>query len=96
MDGNFLKETINTVIFLLPILGLVWKGAELAARLKTLELNVKEKTEKFCKDHSSMSVKIENERIATDTSIASIIKTLNEIQKSIVRIETKLDIEEKK
>jgi hypothetical protein len=54
---------------------------------------VEEKTKKFCTDHTTMAGKIEQERIATDTSIASIMATLNEIQKSIVRIETKLEIE---
>ena len=95
MDAEFLKETINTLVFLLPVLGLVWKGAKLTSRLETLETNVKEKTEKFCRDHSQMAEKIEQERLATDTSIASIMATLTEIQKALVRVETKLDIEDK-
>lgn len=95
MNADFIKETINTVVFLLPVLGLVWKGAKLTARLETLENNVKEKTEKLSKDLALMSEKIEQERLATDTSISSIMVTLTEIQKALVRVETKLDIENK-
>lgn len=96
MDGQFLKDSINTVIFLLPVLGLVWKGAKLTTRFEQLEKNVQEKTEKFCRDHRNMEEKIEQERLATDSSIATIMATLTEIQKALVRVETKLDIEEEK
>ena len=96
MDGQFLKDTITTVIFLLPVLTLVWKGAKMTARLETLEKDVKDKTEKFCKDHAALTEKLEQERIATDSSITAIMATLTEIQKSLVRVETKLDIEEGK
>lgn len=94
MDAEFLKETLNTIIFLLPVLGLVWKGARLTTRFEQLEKNVQEKTEKFCKDHRNMEEKIEQERLAKDTSIAAVMATLTEIQKALVRLETKLDIEE--
>ena len=96
MDGNTLKDIINTVVFLLPVLALVWKGAKMTSRLETLEKKVEEKTEKFCKDHSMMQEQIQKERAATDASIAAIMVTLTEIQKSLVRVETKLDIEEDK
>lgn len=96
MDANALKDILNTIIFLLPVLGLVWKGARLTTRFEQLEKNVEEKTEKFCRDHRSMEQKIEQERIATDSSIATIMNTLTEIQKSLVRVETKLDLEENK
>lgn len=43
---------------MLPLLTLVWKGATLASRLANLETTVKEKVEKFCKDHSEMSKKL--------------------------------------
>ena len=96
MDGQFLKDTITTVIFLLPVLTLVWKGAKMTARLEALEKDVKDKSEKFCKDHAALTEKLEQERIATDSSITAIMATLTEIQKSLVRVETKLDIEEGK
>ncbi len=94
MDANAIKDTLNTVIFLLPVLGLVWKGSRLATRFEQLEQNVKEKTEKFCRDHRNMEEKIEQERLSTDSSITAIMNTLTEIQKAIVRVETKLDLEE--
>ena len=94
MDAEFLKSLINTVIFLLPVMGLIWKGAKLTTRFETLEKNVQEKTEKFCKDHADMNKRIEQEKSDTEKNIDAIMLTLTEIQKSIVRIETKLDIEE--
>lgn len=116
MNAEILKSTIETLIFLLPVLVLVWKGAKLTGRLETLEVSVKEKTaaieqsikdktkdlednikekeEVFCKKNALLQDKLEQERIATDSSIGAIMATLTEIQKSIVRVETKLDIGE--
>jgi hypothetical protein len=94
MSADFLKDTLQTIIFLLPVLGLVWKGAKMTSEVEQLEATVKEKTEKFCKDHSEMQKRIEQEKNDNEKSIDAIMLTLTEIQKSIVRIETKLDIEE--
>lgn len=94
MSGEFLKDVLQTVIFLLPVLGLVWKVAKMVAKVEQLEATVKEKTEKFCKDHADMNKRIEQEKSDTEKNIDAIMLTLTEIQKSIVRIETKLDIEE--
>lgn len=94
MKGEFIENLISSIVYLLPVLGLVWKGAKLTSQLEHLEVNVKEKTEKFCKDHSEMKKKIEEEHNNTDKSIDSIMQTLTDIQKSIVRIETKLDMAE--
>ncbi len=96
MSGEFLKDTIQTVIFLLPVLALVWKGAKMSSKVEQLEATVKEKTEKFCKDHSDMQKRIEEERKNNDKSMDAVMLTLSEIKQSIVRIETKLDLEEKK
>lgn len=79
---------------MLPLLTLVWKGATLASRLTNLETTVKEKVEKFCKDHSEMSKKIEALDKENESELAKVTETLISIQKSIVRIETKLNIEE--
>lgn len=94
MNGELLKDILSTVIFLIPVLGLVWKGAKMAARLEHLESQVKEKTDHLNKNLSLIEEKMEQERLATDSSIATIMATLTEIQKSLVRVETKLDIEE--
>ena len=118
MNAEILKGTVDTIIFLLPVLVLVWTGAKLTGRLESLEVSLKEKTsslenyikektndieesirikeETFCKKNALLQEKLEQERIATDTSIGTIMATLTEIQKSIVRVETKLDIGEKK
>lgn len=89
-----IKDFIAPIIYMLPVLTLVWKGATLAARLSNLETTVKEKVEKFCKDHSDMSKKIEALDKENASDLAKVTETLMSIQKSIVRIETKLNIEE--
>lgn len=96
MKAEFLSDFLNTIIYLVPVLALVWKGATMAAKLKEIETNVKEKTEKFCKDHKEMQERIEEERKATDKSIDAIMATLTDIQKSLVRVETKLDVQDEK
>lgn len=96
MSGEFLEDLIKTIVFLLPVLALVWNASKMNSRIEELERDAKEKKEKFCKDLSVLEAKIEQERIATDSSISSVLATLTEIQKSIVRIETKLDITEGK
>ena len=95
MDGKDIVSVVNTVVYLLPVLVLVWKGAKLTARFEQLESTVKEKTDKFCKDHQEMKEKVEAEKNARLADNQILINSLNEISKFIVRIETKLDIEEK-
>ena len=89
-----IKDFFQPIIFMLPVFALVWKGALLTARLSNLETVVKEKVEKFCKDHSEMSQKIESLDRESESELAKVTETLVSIQKSIVRIETKLNIEE--
>lgn len=96
MNGDYLKEFIQTIVFLMPVLVLVWKGAILTARLTHLEKLVDEKITKFCSDHRDIEKKLENAEKETELSITQLLNTLNEIQKTIVRIETKIDINEKK
>lgn len=91
MNAEFIKETISTLVYLLPLVGLVWKGGKLAERFTHLEAEVKEKTGKFCKDHKDMEERIEEERKSTDMAINTLMNTLTEIQKSLVRVETKLE-----
>lgn len=96
MTGEHLEELINSVVFLLPVLILVWKGAKLTTRLETLEMVVKEKIEKFCKDHFEMERKINLMDSDNERDFKKLSDTLVEIQKAVVRIETKLDLEENK
>lgn len=91
MNAEFIKDTISTLVYLLPLVALVWKGGKLAERFTQLENQVKEKTEKFCKDHRNMEERIEEERKSTDMAISTLMNTLTEIQKSLVRVETKLE-----
>ena len=96
MDAEFLKSLLQTIVFLLPVLALVWKGARLTSKLEMIETTLKERTERFCKELREVKEKAEQERIATDSSFSSVMNTLTEIQKSIVRIEVQLKIDEGK
>ena len=96
MNSEVVTNVIGTIIYLLPVLALVWKGAKLTAKLEQLEKDVEEKTSKFCTDHKEMQAKIEEERKSTDKTIDAIMLTLTEIKTSIARVETKLDMSEKK
>lgn len=89
-----IKDFFQPIIFMLPVFALVWKGAILTNRLSNLETKVKEKVEKFCKDHMDMQQKIEALDHENESELAKVTETLVSIQKSIVRIETKLNIEE--
>lgn len=89
-----IKDFFQPLIFMLPVFALVWKGALLTSRLSNLETVVKEKIEKFCKDHKDMQQKIESLDRDNESELAKVTETLVSIQKSIVRIETKLNIEE--
>jgi hypothetical protein len=89
-----IKDFFQPIIFMLPVFALVWKGALLTSRLSNLETVVKEKVDKFCKDHSEMQSKIESLDKENESELAKVTETLVSIQKSIVRIETKLNIEE--
>ena len=95
MTSDFLNQFISTIAYLIPLLGLVWKGAKLTAKIEQMDSTIKEKIAKFCNDHKDMQKEIETERKETDRDISAVLKTLNEIQKSIVRIETTLKIEDK-
>lgn len=96
MTAEYLKDFIQTIAFLTPICILIWKGATLASKVEQIEKDVRDKTDKFCKDHKSIQVELEQEHEKRLSDTQTLIQALNEIQKSIVRIETKLDIEEEK
>ena len=96
MTGEYIKELITAIVFLLPVLTLVWKGAKMAARIEHLELEFKDKSDRFYKNVTLLEDKVEQERLATDSSIATIMATLTDIQKTLVRVETQLEIEEGK
>lgn len=95
MTGEYLKDFLSTIAFLIPLCALVWKGARLSAKIDQIEGIMNEKIAKFCADHKEMQAKIESERKDTDRDINAILSTLTDIQKSIVRIETTLHISEK-
>lgn len=82
MSNEFLKELIASVVYLIPLLTLVYKGGKMSARIESIE-----------KENQRLSAALEDEKSDTDTSIATILQQLSQIQQSIVRIETKLENE---
>lgn len=95
MNENFLKDFLNTIAFLVPILGLVWKGAKISARVDEIEHKVAENIEKFCKDHKEMQSELDEEKEYRLTDTQELKDILNKIQQSIVRLETKIELSEK-
>lgn len=82
MSNEFLKEMIASIVYLIPLLTLVYKGGKMSARIESIE-----------KENQRLSTALEDEKSDTDTSIATILQQLSQIQQSIVRIETKLESE---
>lgn len=82
MSNEFLKEMIASIVYLIPLLTLVYKGGKMSARIESIE-----------KENQRLSAALEDEKSDTDTSIATILQQLSQIQQSIVRIETKLENE---
>lgn len=95
MNENFLKDFLNTIAFLIPILGLVWKGAKISARVEEIEHKVAENIEKFCKAHKEMQSELDEEKEYRLTDTQELKDILNKIQQSIVRLETKIELSEK-
>lgn len=95
MNENFLKDFLNTIAFLIPILGLVWKGAKISARVDEIEHKVEENIERFCKDHKEMQSELDEEKEYRLTDTQELKDILNKIQQSIVRLETKIELSEK-
>lgn len=82
MSNEFLKEMIASIVYLIPLLTLVYKGGKMSARIESIE-----------KENQRLSAALEDEKSDTDTSITTILQQLSQIQQSIVRIETKLESE---
>lgn len=95
MNENFLNDFLNTIAFLVPILGLVWKGAKISARVDEIEHKVAENIEKFCKDHKEMQSELDEEKEYRLTDTQELKDILNKIQQSIIRLETKIELSEK-
>lgn len=95
MNNDFLGNLLNTITYLLPVMGLVWKGAKISARIDALESKVGENINKFCSDHKTMQNELNEEKDFRQNDTQELKDILNKIQQSIVRLETKIDIEDK-
>jgi hypothetical protein len=95
MNNEFLGNLLNTIAYLVPVMGLVWKGAKISARIDALESKVGENIGKFCSDHKAMQKELDEEKDFRQNDTQELKEILNKIQQSIVRLETKIDIEDK-
>ena len=95
MNNDFLGNLLNTIAYLIPVMGLVWKGAKISAKIDALELKVGENIGKFCLDHKAMQKELDEEKDFRQNDTQELKEILNRIQQSIVRLETKIDIEDK-
>lgn len=95
MNNDFLGNLLNTIAYLVPVMGLVWKGAKISARIDALESKVGENIGKFCSDHKTMQKELDEEKDFRQNDTQELKEILNRIQQSIVRLETKIDIEDK-
>lgn len=95
MNNDFLGNLLNTIAYLIPVMGLVWKGAKISARIDALESKVGESIGKFCSDHKAMQKELDEEKDFRQNDTQELKEILNKIQQSIVRLETKIDIEDK-
>lgn len=95
MNNDFLGNLLNTIAYLVPVMGLVWKGAKISARIDALESKVGENIGKFCSDHKTMQKELDEEKDFRQNDTQELKEILNKIQQSIVRLETKIDIEDK-
>lgn len=93
MTDEIITGAINSVVYLLPIMGIVWKGAKLSARFEELEKKVNDNVGKFCHDHRDMQDEIDKERAFRIEESQELKEMLNKIQQSIVRIETQISMQ---
>lgn len=95
MNGEDLIKIVDSIIYLLPLLLLVWRLSRYASKLEQLEKEVDEKTTKFCADHKTIEAKIEADKEITNKIITDIMSALTEMKTTIARIDTKLGFLEK-
>ena len=74
-------SVLQTIVTLLPIAGLIWRAARMASQIEQLE-----------KDVRRLEVEAEDEKHATDSVIATLTATLDDIKIAVTRIETKLEV----
>lgn len=60
-----------------------------------MESKVVENIGKFCSDHKAMQKELDEEKDFRQNDTQELKEILNRIQQSIVRLETKIDIEDK-
>lgn len=84
MENAYVIAIIEAIVFLLPLGTLIWKAAKLASRVDNCEHRIDKLTEV-----------VRNQDNATDAILADIQESLNTIKISIVKLETKLEDNEK-
>jgi hypothetical protein len=80
MNENQITSLIQTVIYLLPVLGIVWKASQLSSRVTENE-----------KDINHIGEKLNKWQDKTDVKLAEIDASINSLNVVMGRIETRLN-----
>ena len=79
MNENQIISLIQTVIYLLPVLGIVWKASQLSSRVTESE-----------KDINRMGDKLNKYLDKIDSKLNEIDVSINSLNVSVGRVETRL------
>jgi hypothetical protein len=79
MNENQIAGIIQTVIYLMPVLGIVWKASQLSSRVTESE-----------KDINRIGDKLNKWQDKTDVKLAEIDASINSLNVVMGRIETRL------
>jgi hypothetical protein len=79
MNENQIVSLIQTIIYLLPVLGIVWKASQLSSRVTENE-----------KDINRIGDKVDKRQDKMDSKLAEIDASINSLNIVMSRIEAKL------
>jgi ABC-type transporter Mla subunit MlaD len=79
MNENQIISLIQTIIYLLPVLGIVWKASQLSSKLSENE-----------KDINGLGDKLNKWKDKTDLKLEEIDASINSLNVVMSRIETRL------
>lgn len=91
MNAPQVVDFLQTIVFLLPVAGLIWKAASLSFELKDLRKDFDAAYDKTCKRTSLIEDALKTSDTNTALLFQSMKDMLADIKVNIARIETKLE-----
>ena len=80
-------EWIRDIIYILPLVALIWKLASIVAEVKQLKVDVDRNIAKFCTEHKELEQSVNHNKVIVDEVIGANNDKLTAIQVSIAHIE---------